>query len=1200
MLTSHDGGLTWTNRPSDFPETFYSVAFDASTARAIVVGDDGAVLYSDDNGATWTERNSGVSRGLLSVAFDASTGRAIAVGRGGIILTSDDNGATWTERDSGSELWLMSVAFNASTARAIAVGDEGIVLYSDNNGATWTERASRVSDVHDSVALNARTGRAIAVGLGGAVFTSDDYGTTWTERDSGISDWLNSVVLDANSGHAVAVANTGAVLSSRDFGDTWTVRATGSKARLSSVALDASAGRAVAVGDEGIVLTSGDAGATWIERTSGFVGWLHSVAFDAGTGRAIAVGNEGAVLSSNDGGETWTERESDTSAWLSSVAFDASTGRAIAVGNGGVVLISDDSGATWTKASSDSTNGLYSVAFDAGTGRAIAVGNEGIVLISDDSGATWTKAPSASTNELYSVAFDAGTGRAIAVGNESTVLISNDYRATWTARASGNSPPLASVAFDASTGRAIAVGNAGAVLSSNDGGWTWTERASGISAWLSSVAFDASTGRAIAVGTDGVVLTSDDAGETWSIVVFHGRIYPAPIGLLGLLLSLGSLTLLRYQRDRGPTESASETVEPGTKDLNVSDKSDGSGESSGEGSRRRVIDLLVSDRPLRPGEPDLLGFDHYVQGLSGLLRNPGTGFPITVAATAQWGAGKSSFMRLLETDLRGQGYLPAWFNAWHDQNEDNVLSSLLLAIRSQAVPRIFSHKFFPAIGLRVSLLRSRWKTVVLFVAVPVLVVLVVPSAWLDFAGELWQWLTALASGAIGVAKGSSSFGLNLRRGLVGFTGATAHLVDPAGRHERLRRDFRDVSRSIGRQLVIFIDDLDRCQPAKVVETLEAVNFLVTAGECAVVLGMDYQRVAHCVGLARKELAQAEHGAATGEEPETDPRMAYAHQYLQKLINVELPITPDLERVKKLLATSEKSLGEAETSDRFPRVWSRLWRSRVAGLLAAVSLAVLLVAPYVYDVLMPETPVRVVTPVPGPVKEPGPPGPQPPTRGGGGVQPPSPQPVAEPAPTREPVPKTTLEVVYWPVIAGLLLLLILGLLLVFRRLNEDGWVKLRSAVDASLHRLSARPEEARDTEDFKVALDIWTDVVVHHEPTPRAFKRFLNRLRFLAALLQAENGGSLGWKREVNLVALAALHHVDVDYLEPSLFRPDGLHVTAHPARSQEDLHRLREAGRKHTSPGSWSRPLSGQFESPWPPEEEEIEQFRKLSAGVHV
>ena len=46
-----------------------------------------------------------------------------------------------------------------------------------------------------------------------------------------------------------------------------------------------------------------------------------------------------------------------------------------------------------------------------------------------------------------------------------------------------------------------------------------------------------------------------------------------------------------------------------------------------------------------------------------------------------------------------------------------------------------------------------------------------------------------------------------------------------------------------RSLIIFIDDLDRCAPAKTVEIVEAMNFLLDAKYCIFVLGLDTRMVA---------------------------------------------------------------------------------------------------------------------------------------------------------------------------------------------------------------------------------------------------------------------------------------------------------------------------------------------------------------------
>ena len=1372
VLTTDDDGLAWTERESGSSAWLRSVAFDASTGRAIAVGAGGTVLTSNDRGFTWAERDSGTSASLESVVFDASTGRAIAVGAGGTVLTSSDGGVTWAERDTGIGASLESVAFDASTGRAIAVGAGGTVLTSNDRGFTWVEPDSGTSASLESVAFDASTDRAIAVGAGGTVLTSSDGGVTWAERDSGTSASLESVAFDASTGRATLVGTIGTVLTSDDYGVMWTERTSGAVASLTSVAFDAGTGRAVAVGPSGTVFTSDDSGVTWTERDSGSSAWLESVAFDAGTRRAIAVGSNGTVLTSDDDGVTWTERDSGSSVGFTVVAFDPKMARVIVGGRDETVLTSDDNGVTWTERNSGFLVAVSSIAFDATTGRAILVWADGTVFTSDDSGDTWIERESGTSASLLSVAYDANTGRAIAVGMGGAVLTSDDSGVTWTERDSGSAAWIYSVAYDATTGRAIGVGAGGAVLTSDDDGVTWTERDSGSAAWIYSVAFDGSTGRAIAVGIGGTPIISDDAGVTWTPVLFAGSVYPAPLSAVGLLLLLGGLVLLVVQpahgihgilasrresadvldssqppapEDEDPSGSRRSTYFKRILDLFVSDRpvvpeDEDSSELGRSAYREGILDLLVSDRPLGSGGQDRLGYDLYVRGLSGLLRNPGTGFPITIAVTGEWGIGKSSFMRLLEDDLKGERYFAAWFNAWHDQNEESVLSSLLQAIRNQAVPRIVSRDVRRAVALRINLLRSR----VLIYVVPVVVLAFllatigtyapfhVTEEALDAAcdrlnahgppsserlddckgafarlepgrtgtavwtkpselrdaierlepplphpgytleveralrdkvahvgtpslrntfgvlwpnrGELvWLWLIAVGVAALTIAHGASAFGLNLRRGVAGIGGTVgfllrvaAHSVDPAGRHEQLRRDFSRVSDSIGRHLVIFIDDLDRCQPGRVVETLEAVNFLVTAGECAVVMGMDYELVQHCVGLARKDLAEAESDPAAGEGTERERRAAYAHRYLQKLINLQMQIVAEPERVRGLVtqdepaeeAPAEEEPAEGELADEervmSNRLWkwlSRPWVLRVWALLLAIAVSVPFVIPYVQDAFVPVGQVDVLDPIPGVGERPAPQREQP-----------SPEPRDEelhsdtegevPLPTLGDIERTVQTkpahgipsvVVVWPVIVGVSLILPLGLLLTFLVLYERGVPKLLDRVRTLSRRVWGMPDEVQDSEAFRKALEIWSDALVLDEPTPRTIKRFRNSLRYFAAMLRAEHGAEMDWRREANLVALAAMHHLGVDVPEPATPEQphecfqDGSDAAVTQGSGTEDdvvarerTEQILKVWHKHFDRRSWVTDSGVRVGHPWPPDETEIKQFRKFAAGIQA
>ena len=99
-----------------------------------------------------------------------------------------------------------------------------------------------------------------------------------------------------------------------------------------------------------------------------------------------------------------------------------------------------------------------------------------------------------------------------------------------------------------------------------------------------------------------------------------------------------------------------------------------------------IANIGISDRPLEPGDPDPLGFRNLALSVSRFLRNENTVAPITIAITGDWGSGKSSIMNLLRRDLVSRGFRSIWFNAWHNQTDDDLFATILQALRKEGVP----------------------------------------------------------------------------------------------------------------------------------------------------------------------------------------------------------------------------------------------------------------------------------------------------------------------------------------------------------------------------------------------------------------------------------------------------------------------------------------------------------------------------------
>jgi hypothetical protein len=145
-------------------------------------------------------------------------------------------------------------------------------------------------------------------------------------------------------------------------------------------------------------------------------------------------------------------------------------------------------------------------------------------------------------------------------------------------------------------------------------------------------------------------------------------------------------------------------------------------------------------------------------------------------------------------------------------------------------------------------------------------------------GTLESWVTdpkkltkenveAVLSETKGLLKPKSE--KNIPEEIAGFRKAFDHLLDKAGLD----------------QLVVLIDDLDRCLPDTAIETLEAVRLFVFTSRTAFVVAADEAMIEYAV---RKHFPDL---------PDTGGPLTYARNYLEKLIQVPFRIP---------------ALGEAET------------------------------------------------------------------------------------------------------------------------------------------------------------------------------------------------------------------------------------------------------------------------------------------------
>lgn len=326
--------------------------------------------------------------------------------------------------------------------------------------------------------------------------------------------------------------------------------------------------------------------------------------------------------------------------------------------------------------------------------------------------------------------------------------------------------------------------------------------------------------------------------------------------------------------------------------------------SSGAAMRARQLKLKDPDDPTRSAESvlddspiglagkDVLGLRRLALGIANVIHNTGTSPPLTFGITGSWGSGKSSLMTMLKEDLQSRSGRVIWFNGWHHQSEDHALAAILEAIRSKAVPPIWTGS---GLLFRTRLLwqRRRLATNFLFPYFAILAGFWVIYHASGLSLEINGWtekltgvdsvispLTALSVPALvafwRIAKPFKFSPMNLLERTTALTSIVS-LEDKLSVRYNFRAQFADVTQvlsDMGTDLTIIIDDLDRCTPEHVRMILDAINFLTSAGPCYIVLGFDKARVL--------ELLERQYKEETDEED-------IAARYIQKIINVELAV-----------------------------------------------------------------------------------------------------------------------------------------------------------------------------------------------------------------------------------------------------------------------------------------------------------------------
>ena len=246
---------------------------------------------------------------------------------------------------------------------------------------------------------------------------------------------------------------------------------------------------------------------------------------------------------------------------------------------------------------------------------------------------------------------------------------------------------------------------------------------------------------------------------------------------------------------------------------------------------------------------------------------------LTVGIHGDWGAGKSSVLKMVESAVtQDQSVACLWFNGWAFQGFDDAKTVLIEATIAELCRERSAVGKVKEIGGRL-LRRIDWlKLARRGGSLAFTLATGVPSP--DLIAETVGGLQQLASGVGSMSPADIEAKLNE---------ASAYLKSGNERSvpeeiHRFRKEFAELlDEARIDQLVVLIDDLDRCLPTTAIDTLEAIRLFLFVPKTAFVVGADEGMIEYAVRQHFPNL------------PMVSGPIPYARHYLEKLIQVPFRI-----------------------------------------------------------------------------------------------------------------------------------------------------------------------------------------------------------------------------------------------------------------------------------------------------------------------
>lgn len=270
---------------------------------------------------------------------------------------------------------------------------------------------------------------------------------------------------------------------------------------------------------------------------------------------------------------------------------------------------------------------------------------------------------------------------------------------------------------------------------------------------------------------------------------------------------------------------------------------------------------------------DYLNFSEVAESVADIINTPEL-LPISIGIFGDWGAGKSTILKLTEAELGKQpkDYIHINFDAWLYQGYDDARASILETIAEALIKEAEDEE-----GL-LEKAKSLAKRVNIIRALGIFTDIGAAAFGVPTAGAFGKFFSfaenAITSDEIDKGKIINEGAEHLKdihhetKGIL----KDKEIKSPPQEISAFRNEYSQLLKDMDRPLVVYIDNLDRCTPLNAIHTLEAIRLFLFLPNTAFVIAADEDMVRSAV--------REYHKGAT-ERHQTD--------YLDKLIQVPIKV-----------------------------------------------------------------------------------------------------------------------------------------------------------------------------------------------------------------------------------------------------------------------------------------------------------------------